>query len=288
MFTPILQYIGVRNYSMKKNKSIGIFDSGFGGLSTMKGILKKLPEYNFIYLGDTARAPYGNRSKEVIYNFTVQAVNFLFKKNCELIILACNTVSSDALRQIQQRHIPRYYPNKKVLGVTIPLSERAVLKTKNGRVGVMGTERTVASKAFVRELRKINPKIKVFQKACPLLVPIVEAGEQNSKIAEIAIEKYIKPLAKRKIDTLILGCTHYGLLENKIKKIVEKNIEVVSDSEVIAKSLKKYLERHPEIEKNLDKKNRRIFYSTDLTKKFQILGSKFFGKKIEVKKIDLE
>jgi glutamate racemase len=273
---------------MSRNKSIGIFDSGFGGLDIMRGIVKKLPEYGYVYLGDTARVPYGTRSKEIVYDFTRQAVDFLFKKNCELIVIACNTASSDALRQIQRKYVSKYYAGKKVLGVLIPAAEAAVAKTKNKKIGVMATEGTVASGAFAREISKINPEIKIFQAACPLLVPLVEAGEQNSKITDLALQKYLKPLIGKKVDTLILGCTHYGVLENKIKKIAGSHVDIISEAKVVAEKLKDYLERHQEIDKKLAKKGRRNFYSTDLTKKFQVLGSKFFGQKIKVQKAVLK
>ena len=167
-----------------KNKFIGVFDSGFGGLDVLRGIVKELPSYNYIYLGDTARLPYGNRPKETVYEFTKQAVDFLFRQNCELIILACNTASSDALRKIQREYLPKKYPGKKVLGVLIPLSEEAVKYTKSLKIGVMATIGTVQSKSFVRELGKLDTKIEVFQEACPLLVPLVETGKQNSKKTE--------------------------------------------------------------------------------------------------------
>lgn len=268
----------------KRNKSIGVFDSGFGGLNIMKGIVKELPEYDYIYLGDTARVPYGTRSKEVIYEFTRQAVDFLFSKDCELVVLACNTASSDALRRIQQEYLPIHYPNKKVLGVIIPTAEFAAAKTKNKKIGVMATESTVSSESFIRELLKIDREVKVYQNSCPLLVPIVEAGEHNSKITDIVLEKYLKPLVDSKIDTLILGCTHYGILESKMKRIVGKNISVISEEKIVAKKLKDYLSRHNEIEGMLAKKGKREFYSTDLTKKFNVLGGKFFGKRIQAKK----
>lgn len=268
---------------MSKNhrKFIGVFDSGFGGINILQGIVKKLPAYNYLYLGDTARAPYGTRSKEIVYEFTKQAVDFLFANNCELIILACNTASSDALQKIQREYLPKRHPNKKVLGVLIPAAEEAVLKTKNKRVGVIATEGTVQSAAFIRELTKLNPKIKVFQNSCPLLVPIVEAGEQNSKAAKIVLKKYLEPLKKKGIDTLILGCTHYGILENKIRKIIGSKIHIISEAKIVPKKLKDYLKRHPEIEGNLKKNGAVIFFSTDLTNKFTSLGSKFFGKKIK-------
>lgn len=271
-----------------RNKSIGIFDSGFGGLDIMKGISKELPGYNFVYFGDTARVPYGTRSKEIVYEFTKQSVDFLFAKDCELIIFACNTASSDALRRIQQEYAPKYYPNKKVLGVLVPAAESAAIKTKNKRVGVIATQGTVASGSFIREIQKLDKNIKIFQKSCPLLVPIVEAGEQNSEITGIILKKYLKPLVDKKIDTLILGCTHYGILEPQIKKIVGKKIKIVSESKIVAEKLRDYLKRHPEIEGKLAKGGKRSFYSTDLTENFQVLGSKFFGQKIKVKKAKLK
>jgi len=255
---------------------IGVFDSGFGGLEVLKEIIKELPQYDFIYLGDTQRAPYGNRSQELVYQFVEQAVNFL--KGCGLIILACNTASSEALRRIQHN-----FPHKKVLGVIIPCAEEAVLKTKNKKIGVIGTQGTIKSKAFVRELKKLDKSIKVFQKALPLLVPIIEEGTKEPEIIKIYLEKNLKPLVEKDIDTLILGCTHYGLLEKEIQGIV-KNITVLSEGKIVAKKLKEYLKRHPEIERKLSKKGKREFLTTDLTEKFSLLGSKFFGQKINPKK----
>ncbi|MEK7104195.1 MAG: glutamate racemase [Patescibacteria group bacterium] len=267
---------------------IGIFDSGFGGLEIAKHIVKKLPQHDFIYLGDTARTPYGSRSQEVIFNFTLEAVEFLFKQGCPLVVLACNTASSEALRKIQQDYLVKKYPNNRVLGVIIPAVEEAIALTKNGRVGVIATEGTVNSKAFEKELKKRNSKIKVFQMATPLLAPIVEAGEHNSEIAKIALQKYLKPLLNKKIDTLILGCTHYGILERQIKAIVGKNVQVISEGKVVAEKLADYLTRHPEIETRLTKNSQQIFLTTDLTTKFQKLGSQFFSKKIKPERVSLE
>ena len=211
-----------------RNKFIGIFDSGFGGLDILKSIVKMLPEYGYIYLGDTARAPYGTRSKEIVYEFTKQAVDFLFKNNCELIILACKSVSSDALRKIQREYLPNKYLEKKVLGVLIPAVEEAVNKTKNKRVGVMATEGTVKSGAFVRELKKLDKKIQVIQQACPLLVPFVEAGEEKHKAVELILKDYTRPFKKFGADTLILGCTHYGVMEGYIRKIAGPEVVLIS------------------------------------------------------------
>jgi glutamate racemase len=274
--------------ALYRKKLIGVFDSGFGGISILRGIVKELPAYSYLYLGDTARVPYGSRSPEVVYEFTKQAVDFLFANNCELVIVACNTASSDALHKIQQDYLPKHYPGKKVLGVLIPAAEEAVARTKNKRIGVIATEGTVRSASFPRELMKIDRSVKIFQNPCPLLVPIVEAGEQNSKIVAVILEQYLKPLEKRHIDTLILGCTHYEVFRNKIRKIVGSRVFIVSEEHVVPKKLKQYLVRHPEIEKKLQKKRTVRFYSTDLTEKFTLLGSKFFGKRIKAQKVSLQ
>ena len=278
---------------------IGVFDSGFGGLTIFRELVKQLPKYDYIYLGDSARTPYGNRSQDLIFEFSRQAVDYLFKQGCQLIILACNTASSEALRRIQQEHLSKNYlpriipkefvrgPKRRVLGVIRPTVEEAVKRTKNNRIGVIGTEGTVSSGAYVREIKNLNPKIKVFQQACPLLVPMIEAGEHNWEGTDLILKQYLKPLIKKKIDTLILGCTHYPIIKNKIRKIVGK-IKLVSQEEIIGPKLKDYLIRHPEIERRIGKAGKRIFLTTDLTNKFQKLGSMFFGKKIHPKRIQLE
>lgn len=270
---------------MNKKGDIGVFDSGFGGLIILREIVKELPEYNYIYLGDTARTPYGSRSREVIYEFTKQAVDFLFGQGCNLIILACNTASSDVLRKIQQEYLPSKYPDKKVLGVLIPASEYAIKKTKNGRVGVIATEGTVKSGSFIREFKKLNPEIEVFQQACPLLVPIIETGEWELEETKLILEKYLAPLKKQGVDTVILGCTHYGILKKEIEKILGPDVTVITEEEVVPTSLRDYLRGHGDIELN---KERQIkFYSTDITDKFANLGSEFFGEEISVDKASL-
>ena len=224
-----------------RNYSIGVFDSGFGGLDILQEVVRKLPEYSYIYLGDTARTPYGTRSQEVIYTFTKQAVDFLFENNCWLVILACNAASSGALRRVQREYLPVHYPQRRVLGVIIPVCEEAIERTKNNRIGVIGTEATVSSSAFERELKKLNPNIEVFQKACPLLVPIVESGEKDSNITELILNNYLRPIIEKNIDTLVLGCTHYGLLEDEIKKVIGEEIDIVSEGRVVSIKLKEYL-----------------------------------------------
>lgn len=271
----------------KKLTSIGVFDSGFGGIDILRAIVKEFPQYQYIYLGDTARTPYGTRSEETIYEFTRQAVDFLFSKNCDLIILACNTASSEALRKIQQHYLPLHYPNKKVLGVLVPAVEVAAQKTKTGRVGVIATASTVHSQSFVKQLAKIDTRIRMFQQACPLLVPLIESGEHRTPAAHLILENYLKPLIAKHIDTLILGCTHYGILESRIRKIVGPDITLISEAKIVPKKLAHYLEYHPEIRNTLSQKASVTFYSTDLTDTFSTLGSQYFGKKIQAKKITL-
>ncbi|MCG2690001.1 glutamate racemase [Candidatus Parcubacteria bacterium] len=267
--------------------SIGVFDSGFGGLAVFKEISKALPQYNHIYLGDTANCPYGNRSQTQIYQFTQQAVDFLFSQNCFLVILACNTASSEALRKIQQEYLSKAYPNRRVLGVVVPACEEAALLTKNRKIGVIATKATVSSLAFKRELTKLNPKIKVFQQACPLLVPLVEQGKHNASETKKLLQRYLSPLLKEKVDTLILGCTHYGLLEKQIKQIVGNEVKVVSEGSIIANKLKDYLLRHPEVKSQLKKSRQVHFLTTGKISKFKDIGSLFYKKLISPKQISL-
>lgn len=272
---------------MQKKKGhlhIGVFDSGFGGLDIVRSIVKKLPHYNYVYLGDTARAPYGHRSQETIYAFTKQAVRFLFQQECEIVIIACNTASSEALRKIQMEYLERFGEKKKILGVLIPAAEEAIQRTISGRIGVIATTATVASDAFVRELTKLDPSVHVFQKACPLLVPLVEAGKQNTQEMQTELTKYLRPLLRRNIDTLILGCTHYGILEKNIRKIIGQDIQIISEAKVVPKKLEKYLKKHSELERTLGKRSSIRFYSTGPIDTFKLLGSKLFGKAMRVEK----
>ena len=259
---------------------IGVFDSGFGGLEILREITKKIPTCDYLYLGDTARAPYGTRSQKVIYDFTQQAVNYLFEQGCPLVILACNTASSEALRKLQQEYLPKNYPRRRVLGVLIPAAQEAAKKTKNYRVGVLATEGTVSSKAFVKELKKINPKVKVFQQAASLLVPIVESGEHESKMADLALRKYLKPLLRSGIDTLILGCTHYGILADRVKKIAGSEINLIVEGKIVARKLENYLSRHPEIRRKISRGGQIRFLTTDQGQKFEALAGLFFGQPV--------
>lgn len=264
--------------------NIGIFDSGLGGLLITKSLIKKLPQYNYIYLGDTKRVPYGNRSSETIYEFLKESVEYLFKQNCSLIIVACNTASAQALRRIQQELLPNKYPNRRVLGVIIPTCE-AVLENKNShKIGILATQATIESNAFVIELNKINKNTKIIQKSTPLLVPFIE--NDSLSLIDPILKNYLKSF-KGKIDTLILGCTHYPILESKIKKILGPKTKIISQNKIIPDKLKYYLEKHREIENRLTKRSKYTFYVTDITETMKKTVKKWFGENVLFNKIDL-
>ncbi len=262
--------------------NIGIFDSGLGGLLITKSLIKKLPQYNYIYLGDTKRVPYGNRSSDTIYEFLKEAVEYLFKNDCKLVIVACNTASAQALRRIQQEFLPYHYPDRRVLGVIIPTCEVAASGSK--KIGVIATQATVESGAFVVELKKIDRNISIIQRATPLLVPIIE--NDALKFADIILKEYLKPF-KNKIDTLILGCTHYPILKKEIQKIVGNKVKVIAQNDLIGAKLKDYLVRHPEIEKLLNKKSKNKFFVTDTTSTMKKNVKKWFGKDAKLENISL-
>jgi glutamate racemase len=272
---------------MKKG-SIGVFDSGFGGIAILKEVQRTLPGYRYIYLGDTARTPYGTRSMEVVHQFTLEAIDFLFEKGCELVVIACNTASAEALRKIQREYLPKHHPDRRVLGVVVPVLEEAVDVSRNGRIGVLATEGTVRSGKFPKELRKMRRDMEVFQEAAPLLVPLVEEGEHNSEAARLMLRKYLAPLKRRRIDTLVLACTHYGHLEKIIGQEMGPRIRIVSEGKIIASKLKDYLRRHPEMDAKLAHTGSVTFYTTDLTDKFRVIGARLFGRPITPKKAMLK
>ena len=263
---------------------IGVVDSGFGGLHVLKSVTTRLPQYGYCYLGDSARAPYGPRTPEEVYAFTKQGIDFLFAHGAQLVVLACNTASSEALRKIQMEYLAEENP-RKVLGVLIPFAEAAATHTKNNRVGVLATEGTVRSGAFVREITKLGD-IQVFQQAAPELVPLIEAGNQDSEETIQYIEQYLAPLLAQDIDTLVLGCTHYGIVQEKIKKAAP-NVRLVSEREVMPEGLARYLERHPDIEQKIQKNVASRFYTTGDVGHFEKLGSIFFGNPIRAESVQL-
>lgn len=268
---------------------IGIFDSGYGGLTILKEIHKQLPQYDYLYLGDNARAPYGTRSFETVYQYTLECVNHLFDKGCHLVILACNTASAKALRNIQQKDLPTIDPSRRVLGVIRPTTELAGTLTKTKHIGVLGTTGTVVSNSYPIEINKFHPEVKVFQEACPMWVPLIENNEFNNEGSNFFIEKNVKDLLKQsdKIDTIILGCTHYPLLENKLRQYIPQHIQLVAQGDIVAKGLKDYLDRHPEIESKCTKNGKLEFYTTETPENFSLQAGKFFGKEISAKHLAL-
>jgi len=266
---------------------IGVFDSGLGGLTILRALFKELPDYDYVYLGDNARVPYGSRSSEIIYQYTKEAVDFLFKEGCELIILACNTASSVALRRIQQEFLPKHYPEKRVLGVLRPVAEAVSELSFNNRIGVIGTEATINSGAFEREIHKLRPNYKIFQQSCPLLVPIIEAGETDWPGLDLILTKYLANLKKKDAGALILGCTHYSLIKNKIQKHIGKQVRLVSEDEIIPQKLQDYLWRHPEIDKKLGRDKKRQFLATAYSQRFNELTKMFLQQQVEFQIVDL-
>ena len=269
---------------------IGIFDSGYGGLTILSEIQKYLPNYDYIYLGDNSRAPYGSRSFDVVYEFTKQAVQLLFDKGCNLIILACNTASAKALRTIQQNDLPNINPNKRVLGVIRPTVEAIGNITKSRHIGIVGTDGTIQSESYPLEVHKLYPDIIVNSHACPMWALIVENNESDSEGADYFVKKDLETLfgLDNEIDSIILGCTHYPLLIDKIKAYTPNTIKLISQGEYIAKSLTDYLHRHPEIEIVCSKNRQTIYYTTESESKFKESASFFLKRNIDVERINLE
>ncbi|MGQ0827824.1 MAG: glutamate racemase [Bacteroidota bacterium] len=274
---------------MSVKKPIGVFDSGYGGLTVLKEIVKALPEYDYLYLGDNARAPYGTRSFETVYEYTLECVQQLFSMGCELVIVACNTASAKALRNIQQKDLPRIAPNKRVLGVIRPTTEVVGNYSKTGHVGVLGTTGTVNSNSYPIEIQKFFPNITVEQEACPMWVALVENNELENEAADFFVKKNLDSLLTKdkQIDTIILGCTHYPLLINKIRKHLPQHITVLSQGEIVSKSLIDYLKRHAELEQKCSKGGSIDFLTTDSSENFDKAASVFFGKPVKSKQIKI-
>lgn len=269
---------------------IGIFDSGYGGLTILDKIIQYLPEYDYIYMGDNARTPYGTRSFEVVYEFTLQAVDKLFEMGCHLVILACNTASAKALRSIQVNDLPLIDPERRVLGVIRPTVECLSELTVSKHVGVLGTQGTIRSESYPLEVNKLFPEIQICAHSCPMWVPLVENREYNNEGADYFIEKDIKVLLKKdkQIDTIILGCTHYPLLLPKIRQFTPSYINIVAQGEYVAKSLCDYLKRHPEMERKCTKNSTCEFLTTEQGDKFSESASIFLNRVIEGRRIILD
>lgn len=273
------------------NGPIGVFDSGYGGLTILDKIRKQMPTYDYIYLGDNARTPYGPRSFEIVYEFTLQAVKKLFDLGCPLVILACNTASAKALRTIQQVNLPNIDPTRRVLGVIRPTAECIGTLTHSRHVGILATSGTIKSQSYILEIKKLFPDISIMGEACPMWVPLVENNEYQSEGADYFVQKHINNLLEKDplIDTFILGCTHYPLLIDKIKRFTPPHIQIVAQGEYVAHSLQDYLQRHPEMDNRCTKGGTCHFLTTESSDKFQESASIFLqDETISVKSITLE
>ena len=269
---------------------IGVFDSGYGGLTILREIRRKMPQYDYLYLGDNARAPYGTRSFDVVYEFTLQAVRYLFEQGCHLVILACNTASAKALRSIQQNDLPRLDPQRRVLGVIRPTVEVVSTISKTRHVGIMATPGTIRSRTYELELAKQSPDIKVTGEACPMWVPLVENEEYNSPGADYFVRERIESLLRRDplIDNVILGCTHYPLLLDKIRQYMPENVHIIEQGNYVAQSLKDYLNRHPEMAERITQGGSARFLTTEQAEAFQSKATIFMGEELEARRVFIE
>lgn len=268
---------------------IGVFDSGYGGLTILKELKKQLPQYDYIYLGDNARAPYGNRSFDTVYEYTLEAVQWFFDQGCSLVILACNTASAKALRNIQQLDLPHLAPHKRVLGVIRPSSEVLGSYSNKGHVGIMATQGTVQSESYLIEMAKFFPTVHVHQQACPMWVPLIENGEFDKPGADYYVKTYLDQLfsQSKDIDAILLACTHYPLLEAKIRAYLPEGVKLISQGPIVAASLAQYLDNHSEIAEKCSQNGQIRFFTTDNAQTFEKQASAFFGQKIEAKHTDL-
>ncbi len=268
---------------------IGVFDSGYGGLTILREIRRALPDADYIYLGDNARAPYGTRSFDSVYHFTLQAVEYLFAQGCQLVILACNTASAKALRTIQQRDLPSIDPQRRVLGVIRPTAESIGAITRNGHVGLFGTPGTVASGSYDMELAKLHPHIHLTSHACPMWVPLVENREADGDGADYFIRSDIEALfsADPDIDTVILGCTHYPLLLDKIRKYIPEGTHIFNQGATVARSLLDYLRRHPDMDRRITRNSRTEYLTTGQPGEFSSLATLFIGNDVDSRMIIL-
>lgn len=268
---------------------IGVFDSGYGGLTVLRPVRDLLPEYDFIYLGDNARAPYGTRSFETVYQYTKQCVNWLFDQGCPLVIVACNTASAKALRNIQQKDLVQWGAQKRVLGVIRPTAEIIGQYTSTNQIGILATKGTVLSESYLLEIHKCFPEIKVYQQACPLWVSLIENNAFESDAAKYFLKKDVEALLRQsdRIDTLLLGCTHYPLINDKLLKLVPGHIKLISQGPVVAEALKNYLERHPEIEETISRTGKIKFYTTDSSQEFESQALNFFGENVKATQVYL-
>ncbi len=264
------------------NQPIGVFDSGYGGLTILREIVQKLPQYDYVYLGDNARTPYGTRSFETVYQYTLECVRLLFDRGCRLVIVACNTASAKALRNIQQLDLPALAPDRRVLGVIRPTTEVIGNYSETGEVGILATRGTVSSESYLVEIEKFFPDVRVYQEACPMWVPLIENGEYDSPGADYFVQQHLTQLMAQSpgIDTLLLACTHYPLLIDKIKQYVPAGITILSQGRIVADGLADYLHRHPDLEAQCSKTGKRQFLTTDSPEDFDRKATVFYGEAV--------
>jgi glutamate racemase len=268
---------------------IGVFDSGYGGLTVLREFVNRLPQYDYLYLGDNARAPYGTRSFETVYRYTLECVTWLLEQGCPLVILACNTASAKALRTIQQNNLPKLNPTARVLGVIRPTAEVIGNYSNTKTIGILATNGTVQSESYLIEIEKFFPDATVVQEACPMWVPLIENGEHLNEGADYFVQKHLQSIIATdpSIDTLVLACTHYPLLKEKIQALLPPQVKLLDQGEIVATSLKDYLHRHPQIESSLSKKKQRVFYTTDSSVDFNKKAALFFGEEVQSQHLDL-
>jgi len=276
-------------FAAMQQGAIGVFDSGYGGLTILKELVSALPQYDYIYLGDNARAPYGTRSFDTVYRYTKQCVAWFFEQGCPLVILACNTASAKALRSIQQKDLVYMNPDNRVLGVIRPTAEVIGQYTTTGHVGVLATAGTVQSESYLLEIQKFFPDVQVHQQACPMWVPLIENNEHTGPGADYFVKEYTQELLSLDpaIDTVLLGCTHYPLLLSKIKEVLPAGVQVVSQGEIVAQSLAGYLQRHPQMDARLLKHQKRSFFTTDSITDFDAHARLFYGEEVSSVHVEL-
>jgi len=278
------------NYKSRETNPIGIFDSGYGGLTVLSEIKTLMPEYDYIYLGDNARAPYGSRSFERVYQFTLEAVKWFFRQGCHLVILACNTASAKALRTIQQVNLPQLDPSRRVLGVIRPTAESVSTLSESGHIGILGTEGTIRSGSYELEIKKLYPDVTVTGESCPMWVPLVENREYDKPGADYFVQQHLERIFEKDplIDTIILGCTHYPLLTEKITRYLPENVKIISQGKYVAESLKNYLQRHPEMDRNCTKNGSIYYFTTDSAERFGQQASIFLNEQVTALQTNLE
>lgn len=276
--------------SLLSKGPIGVFDSGYGGLTVLRSLVDTLPGYDFCYLGDSARSPYGNRSFETVYQYTLEAVQWFFQQGCPLVVLACNTASAKALRTIQQNDLPRMAPDRRVLGVIRPTTEVIGNYSAHQQVGILATQGTVLSESYPIEIQKFFPSLRVVQEACPMWVPLIENNEQDSEGADYFVKKHLDSIFQKapELDVLLLACTHYPLLRKKIEKYLPAGVQVLSQGNLVAASLADYLHRHPEMAERCAKMGTLRFHTTDNPADFDAHAANFFGAPVKSLQVHID